>query len=137
MSQATSTTLESRGRRPSTRSLLVTLFGDVVLPSGGTAWLGAVTQAMAALGVSEAAVRQALRRLSEQGLVEAERRGRRSRYRFTDRGRHRFEDAANRIYLRRDLAWDGRWRMLTYSFPERRRGERDALRRELTWLGYG
>lgn len=123
--------------RPSTRALLISLLGDVALPSGGAAWLGSLTRGMEALGASDAAVRQSLRRLSDQGLVEAERRGRHARYRLTERGLRRFEDAAERIYLRRDLAWDGRWRMLTYSFPERQRGARDALRRELTWLGFG
>ena len=123
--------------RPSTRALLLTLLGDVVLPSGGSAWLAAITRGMQALGASDVAVRQALRRLSAQGLVSAERHGRLARYQLTDTGRRRLQEAADRIYLRRELAWDGRWRMLTYTFPERERGARDALRRELTWLGYG
>lgn len=123
--------------RPSSRALLLTLLGDVVLPSGGAAWLGTLTRAMETLGVSDAAVRQALRRLSSQGLVTADRHGRLASYRLTDVGRRRLEEAADRIYLRRELAWDGRWRMLTYTFPERERGARDALRRELAWLGYG
>ena len=123
--------------RPSSRALLLSMLGDVVLPSGGAAWLSALTRGMEALGVSDAAVRQALRRLSQQGLVDAEHHGRLARYHLTDQGRRRLEEAADRIYLRRELAWDGHWRMLTYSFPERERGSRDALRRELTWLGYG
>lgn len=123
--------------RPSGRSLLLSLLGDVVLPSGGAAWLASLTRGMEALGTSDAAVRQALRRLSHQGIVEAERHGRLARYHLTDVGRRRLEEAADRIYLRHERAWDGRWRMLTYTFPERERGARDALRRELAWLGYG
>lgn len=122
---------------PSSRALLLTLLGDVVLPSGGAAWLSALSRGMAAFGISHGAVRQALRRLSRQGLVAAERHGRLARYHLTDTGRRRLEEAADRIYLRRELAWDGRWRVLTYTFPERERRARDALRRELTWLGYG
>jgi ring-1,2-phenylacetyl-CoA epoxidase subunit PaaA len=124
-------------RRPSARSLLISLLGDVVLPSGGQAWGAALTRGMQAMGVSEGATRQALRRLVEQDLITSERHGRQAQYRLTDRGRRRFEEAADRIYLRRDLAWDGQWRLLTYTFAERDRGARDALRRELTWMGYG
>jgi ring-1,2-phenylacetyl-CoA epoxidase subunit PaaA len=136
MSTSEHAPLETTGRS-SSRALLLTLFGDVVLPSGGAAWLSSLTRGMEALDVSDAAVRQALRRLSGQGIVDAEKHGRLARYHLTDVGRRRLEEAADRIYLRHERAWDGRWRMLTYTFPERERGARDALRRELTWLGYG
>ncbi len=119
------------------RPLLLTLLGDVVLPSGGRAWLGALTDAMGLLEVSPDATRQALRRLASQNLVTPERHGRRASYALTGPGRRRLEEAAERIYLRRSLAWDGRWRILTYSFAEEHRAARDALRREVEWLGYG
>jgi ring-1,2-phenylacetyl-CoA epoxidase subunit PaaA len=122
---------------PSARSLLLTVLGDAVLPSGGRAWLGALTNAMETVAVTAPATRQALRRLAGQDLVAAERHGRRTAYRLTSPGRRRLEEAAERIYLRRELRWDGRWRLLTYTFPEEHRAARDALRRELAWLGYG
>jgi ring-1,2-phenylacetyl-CoA epoxidase subunit PaaA len=121
----------------SARSLLLTVLGDVVLPVGGRAWLGALTAAMADVGVSADATRQALRRLVAQDLVAPARHGRLSAYALTAAGRRRLEEAAERIYLRRPLTWDGRWRLLTYSFAEEDRAARDALRRELGWLGYG
>jgi ring-1,2-phenylacetyl-CoA epoxidase subunit PaaA len=124
-------------RGPSARPLLLTVLGDLVLPSGGRAWLGALTAAMETVGVSAAATRQALRRLVAQDLVVPERHGRRAAYELTPAGRRRLEEAADRIYLRRSLTWDGRWRLLTYSFAEADRASRDALRRELAWLGYG
>ena len=119
------------------RALLLTVLGDVVLPSGGMAWLGALTETMGLLGVSPEATRQSLRRLVAQDLVEQQRAGRLSSYRLTATGRRRLEEAAERIYLRRPRAWDGRWRLLTYSFTEEHRAAREALRRELAWLGYG
>ncbi len=121
----------------SARSLLLTVFGDLVLPSGGRAWLATLAAAMGELGVAPATTRQALRRLVSQGLVAAERHGRLASYHLTAQGRRRLEEAAERIYLRRPLAWDGRWRMLTYTFPEDERATRAALRKELGWLGYG
>ncbi len=121
----------------SARAALLTVFGDVVRPTGGTAWLGAISALMDALGVAPATTRQALRRLTRQGMVEAERHGRRSAYTITAQGRARLDEAAERIYRRRPRPWDGRWRLLTWTFEEEHRAARDALRRELGWLGYG
>lgn len=121
----------------SARAGLLTVLGDVVRPAGGTAWLGAVSALMDELGVAPATTRQALRRLTQQGMVEAERHGRRSAYTITGEGRARLDEAAERIYRRRPRRWDGRWRLLTWTFEEEHRASRDALRRELGWLGYG
>lgn len=121
----------------SARSMLLTVLGDVVLPSGGQVWLQALTTGAGALDISPDATRQALRRLANQGIVTASHEGRNARYELTESGRRRLADAAERIYLRRPLVWDGRWHMLTYTFAERERATRDALRRELEWLGFG
>lgn len=121
----------------SARAALLTVFGDVVRPSGGVAWLGAIAGLMDELGVAPATTRQALRRLTHQDLVVAERHGRQSAYAVADAGRARLDEAADRIYRRTPRAWDGRWRLLTWTFEEEHRSARDALRRELGWLGYG
>lgn len=120
----------------SARAALLTVFGDVVRPAGGTAWLGAISTLMDELGVSPATTRQALRRLTRRGMVEARRHGRRSAYAVTEDGRARLDEAAERIYRREPRPWDGRWRLLTWTFEEEHRAARDALRRELGWLGY-
>jgi phenylacetic acid degradation operon negative regulatory protein len=121
----------------SARAALLTVFGDVVRPAGGAAWLGAITTLMDELGIAPATTRQALRRLTQQDLVVAERRGRQSIYAVTEAGRDRLDEAAERIYRRTAPTWDGRWRLLTWTFEEEHRAARDALRRELGWLGYG
>jgi phenylacetic acid degradation operon negative regulatory protein len=121
----------------SARAGLLTVFGDVVRPAGGSAWLGALTVLMDELGVAPATTRQALRRLSHQELVVAERHGRRATYRVTEDGLARLDEAAERIYRSRPRDWDGCWRLLTWTFEEEHRAARDALRRELGWLGYG
>lgn len=121
----------------SARAALLTVFGDVVRPAGGSAWLGAVSALMDELGVAPATTRQALRRLTQQGMVTAERHGRRSAYSVTATGGARLDEAAERIYRREPRRWDGRWRLLTWTFEEEHRAARDALRRELGWLGYG
>jgi len=121
----------------SARSVLLTVLGDVVRPHGNVAWLGALQTLLEDVGVVPATTRQALRRLVAQHIVEGHRHGRRALYAVTDAGAARLEEAAERIYQRRPPAWDGRWRLLTYTFEEDARTARDGLRRELGWLGYG
>ncbi|MCA1843679.1 MAG: phenylacetic acid degradation operon negative regulatory protein PaaX, partial [Actinobacteria bacterium] len=49
-------------RRPdaSARTLLVTVFGDSVVPHGGEVWIGSLTRLVEPLGVSERLVRTSL-----------------------------------------------------------------------------
>ncbi len=120
-------------------SFIFTLFGDVVeRPAEGEArWLGlgALIKLMAAVGLSEAAVRQAVSRMARQGWLASERRGTRAFYSVTDRGRRRIEELSPRIYGP-VVEWDGRWRLLAYTIAEARRETRDRLRKELGVLGW-
>ena len=126
-------------KRPITRpnSFVFTLFGDVVERQGGdhSLAIGALIRLMGAFGVSEAAVRQAVSRMSRQGWLVAHRRGNRAFYAVTERGRRRIEELNPRIYGP-VIEWDGRWRMLTYTVEESRRERRDRLRKELAVLGW-
>ena len=132
-----STTTTPTAPTGSARSVLLTVLGDVVRPTGEPAWTGALQDLMAALGVAPATTRQALRRLVQQGLVTPTRVGRRTVYEPTEVGGARLDEAADRIYRVTPPVWDGRWRLLTGTFEEEHRSARDALRRELGWLGYG
>lgn len=115
------------------RSALFTLFGDVVRPAGGEAWLSTLTKAMTLLGFQAPAVRTALHRMVGEGWVEPRREGRYAAYRLTDRGVARLEEAAERIYRLRSRAWDGRWHVLV----ARDRGRVEAAAKELEWVGFG
>lgn len=115
------------------RSALFTLFGDVVRPAGGDAWLSTLTGCMDALGFSAEATRTALHRMAAEGWVAPRKVGRYAAYRLTPRGVDRLEEAATRIYRLRAAEWDGRWRLLI-GLP----AGRDAqLSRALTWMGFG
>jgi ring-1,2-phenylacetyl-CoA epoxidase subunit PaaA len=116
------------------RSILLTILGDLVLPSGGAAWLGALTHTGELVEVETEGTREALRQLAGQNIVEPKRVGRLASYALTPAGRRRLEEAADRIYLRRSLQWDGRWRLLSYTAGD---ADRRELARELEWLGYG
>ncbi|TAN50544.1 MAG: phenylacetic acid degradation operon negative regulatory protein PaaX [Rhodospirillales bacterium] len=123
--------------RPRAKSLIVTVYGDAIGPHGGTVWLGSLIGLMEPLGLSERMVRTAVFRLIKDDWLKATPIGRRSTYGLTDAGWRRFEAAYRRIYAPLEMAWDGDWHLVmilaTGVLPE----ERDALRRELAWQGFG
>lgn len=123
----------------SARSLLLTVLGELVLPSNAPAWTAALVAVLGGLGVEEKAARQALARTAADGLIAAQRDGRRVRWRLTDSGRHLLTDGAQRIYTfaRPQPAWDGRWLVLAVTVPERERRLRDRLRTRMAWAGFG
>ena len=90
------------------------------------------------LGLSSAASRTVLSRMSRKGWFATSRQGRKSFYRLTAKGRRLLEEGEERIYHPpRDEPWDGTWVLLSYSIPEERRSLRDRLRDRLSWLGFG
>lgn len=121
------------------RSLLLTVFGEYVLPNGQPVWTAPLLQIMAGLGIEEKSARQALNRMAADGWIVSERVGRRVRWTLTDPGRTLLTEGAERIYsFGRDReSWDGRWLVLLASVPESRRDLRHQLRNGLTWAGLG
>lgn len=121
--------------RPRAKSLIVTVYGDSVLPFGGGCWLGALIDLVAPLGLNERVTRTAVFRLVQDGILEAERVGRRSRYTLTRIGRRQFDSAQARIYASEPPQRDGKWTLI--AMPDAlSAAERDALSRELGWLGF-
>jgi len=118
-------------------SFIFTLYGDIVHRSAGdgSLWIGALIRIMASFGVSSAAVRQAVSRMSRQGWLAARRSRNRAYYRVTERGRRRIEELSPRIYGP-VIEWDGRWRLLIYAIGEAHRKRRERLRKELSALGW-
>jgi phenylacetic acid degradation operon negative regulatory protein len=117
--------------------MLFTLYGDYIVHRGGEVWVGSLIQIAAQFGLSAQAVRSSLSRMSRNGWLRGRRQGNRSYYSLTPKSKRLLEEGARRIFVRRTGAWDGRWRVLTYSIPERRREVRDDLRKQLTWMGFG
>jgi phenylacetic acid degradation operon negative regulatory protein len=121
-------------RRPiRTGSLIVTVFGDAILPRGGQVLLADLISLLAAFALNDSQVRTALSRLVAEGWLESERQGRRSLYRLTEIGRHRFEEATRRIYFGPPREWHGDWHMVLLSPGS----ARDELAKDLGWLGFG
>ena len=123
----------------SARGLLFTLLGELVLPGDGTAWTSAVLAVFARLGVEEKATRQALMRTAAAGWLDAEKIGRRTRWRLTGSARRLLTDGAERIYSFAGPApdWDGRWLLVVTRIPEADRRARHVVRTRLSWAGFG
>src|SRR5215475_11102301 len=77
-------------------SLIVTLYGDAVVPRGGSLWLGSLVDIMARLRIDAGHVRTAMSRLTSDGWLERERIGRNSYYRLSKRGEGDFATATRR-----------------------------------------
>ena len=120
-----------------TQFLIFTLFGDYVMARGGKIWTSHLLELMGLLDVGERAVRSALSRMTRRKWLESTRRGRHSQYSLTAKGRALLEEGAQRIFEPIYADWDGRWQIVLYSLPERKRPARHALRTHLTWLGFG
>ncbi len=80
-------------------SLIVTLYGDAVVPRGGSLWIGSLIEIMALFGIDAGHVRTAVSRLSSDGWLAGTRRGRASYYRLTKGGEAEFLQATQRIYV--------------------------------------
>ncbi len=92
-------------------SLIVTLYGDAIVPRGGSLWLGSLTEIMALFGIDAGHVRTAMSRLTTDGWLERERIGRNSFYRLSKRGERDFAAATRRIYCAEERTFDGRLRI--------------------------
>jgi len=92
-------------------SLIITLYGDAIMPRGGSLWLGSLTDIMALFRIDAGHVRTAMSRLTADGWLERERVGRNSYYRLTRREEGSFVAATQRIYFTHAPAFDGRLRL--------------------------
>jgi phenylacetic acid degradation operon negative regulatory protein len=115
-------------------SLLVTIFGDSIMPLGGVVTLASLIRLAAPFGISERLVRTSVARLAQDGWLANRRDGRLSEYRLTESGRERFAAATRRIYASNPTTWSGTWTLVLLPVGAAGRGE---LRKELRWLGFG
>src|SRR5579872_5615351 len=121
-------------REPSrTGSIVITVFGDAIVPRGGSVWLGTLLQFFEALDIDGSVVRTAMSRLAADGWLEREKVGRNSFYRLAASGRRTFEAATRHIYDSPPSDWSGRFELLLIG----KAADRDASREALRNAGFG
>lgn len=79
---------------------------------------------------SEEKVRNVLSRLKEKGLVSIDADG---KIRLTRKGERLLESYRSPV---RPKSWDGRWRVVMFDIPERKRPSRVRLKQALTEIGF-
>jgi phenylacetic acid degradation operon negative regulatory protein len=121
--------IEDLRREPSrTGSIVITVFGDALVPRGGSVWLGTLLEFFGTIDIDSSVVRTAMSRLAADGWLERERIGRNSFYRLAKRGRETFEAATRHIYDPPPSDWTGRFELLLIGHAEDRDSAREALR---------
>jgi len=121
-------------REPSrTGSIIVTVFGDAIVPRGGSVALATLLEFFETLAIHATVVRTAMSRLTADGWFERRKVGRNSFYRLVERGRLTFDIATKHIYDPPPSDWTGRFELLLMGNA----GDRDASREALKNAGFG
>lgn len=126
-----------QGHKP--QSLVLNFFGSAVMdrdlpPIPTTVFL----QVLGSLGVTEAAARATLARMTKNQMLDRIQVGRAAHYRLSASAERLVRDASLRISSPHPFDHpDGHWTLLTYSMPESRRDLRHRVRATLTWAGFG
>jgi phenylacetic acid degradation operon negative regulatory protein len=121
--------IEQLKREPSrTGSIVITVFGDAIVPRGGSVWLGTLLEFFQYLDIGSGVVRTAMSRLASDGWLERNKVGRNSFYRLAEQGRQTFDTATRHIYDPPPSDWTGRFELLLIGNGEDRDASRDALK---------
>jgi phenylacetic acid degradation operon negative regulatory protein len=134
MAQPLARIIDQLKREPSrTGSIVITVFGDAIVPRGGAVWLGTLLEFFKGLDIDSGVVRTAMSRLAADGWLERSKVGRNSFYRLIKKGRQTFDVATTHIYDPPPSDWTGRFELLLIPASE----DRDAAREALKNAGFG
>ncbi|TQS42995.1 PaaX family transcriptional regulator C-terminal domain-containing protein [Cryptosporangium phraense] len=120
-------------------SLLLTILGEFVLPSGRAVWTAALLDLMGEMEIAEKAIRQAIMRTADSGWIAGARIGRETRWSLTPAGIRLLREGTERIFgfATGTPEWDHRWLLTSVNAPENQRAVRAKLRTQLGWAGLG
>jgi len=119
------------------KSMISTLFGDLVNCHGGKIWVETITALLEPLGVNNRLVRTSLFRLSEEQWLTSTRAGRKSYYTLTTAAQSQTELAEKLIYSASQHSWDGSWTLVFIVIEPIDVQARRQLEQELAWVGFG
>jgi len=121
--------------RPRVWSLIITLFGDAIVPRGGVIGLASIQEIFAQMQIEENAVRTAMSRLAKEGWLKRIKHGRQSFYKLAPEGMGQFESATQRIYAKEDKHWPGEFDLVIVK-PLGSKA-RDTFKAKMIELGFG
>ena len=125
-------------RRPlRAKSLVATLFGDVIEAFGGRIWLADLIRLVHPFGVNERQLRTSVYRLAEDGWVTKMKQGRRSIYELSRDGREQTALVHELIYHYRPRKWNGIWNIVVATAAELPPARLAQLQRRLSLMGFG
>ena len=129
MPQPLARIIDQLKREPSrTGSIIITVFGDAIVPRGCSVALGTLLEFFAAIDVDSSVVRTAMSRLTADGWFERVKVGRNSFYRLVQHERLTFDIATKHIYGAPASDWTGRFELLLIANGGDRGGAREALK---------
>src|ERR1700712_2506617 len=107
----------------SARSLLITILGEFVWPTGAPVRTSTLVQVLNGLGVEEQTARQAIARAASSDWIVPERRGREVSWSLSDKLVEIFASGSPRVYSLSDpfRSWDGSWLALWTTVPQSHR----------------
>ncbi len=86
--------------------------------------------------ISDARARQYVNRLKRRGLIKGRIKNRKMEIVLTKRGREEIlKYDFEKMGLKKEKNWDGKWRVVIFDIPEFQKNARDALRRKFKSLG--
>lgn len=130
--------LQSPSEGRPTKTWLLTLLGEAVLPLTRYVWQGALVDGLIDLGATASAARQAVGRAIADKWLASERVGRRSRLSIGDATATQLREGRRRtLSFGQPQKWDGTWLFVALTVPEDSRAMRYHFRTELAWLGFG
>jgi phenylacetic acid degradation operon negative regulatory protein len=135
VTSSASTGIELLGAQP--RALIVTTYGLYARETGGWFSIASLIRLMSELDVDQPAVRSAISRLKQRGLLEPRREAGAAGYGVSPRGRRILAEGDRRIFERPRASTADGWLLAVFSVPEQHRARRHTLRSRLAWLGFG
>ena len=121
------------------QSLMLSFLGGLVVDRDLPPLPSAVLlELLGGLGVTEAAGRATLKRMTQRGLLIRTQVGRTAQYKPTPVAEDVLRRAGSRVSSPAPFDHpDGEWTLLSYSVPESRRELRHRVRSQLSWAGFG
>lgn len=123
----------------STRSLLLTVLGELVLPMDRPVWTASLLYVLGGLGIGEPTARQAIARAVDAGWLRGEKVGREVRWRVDDAGAALIDEITRRVLSLNGAPerWDGQCLIVAVTVSEDKRAVRKRLYSALGWAGFG